>query len=169
MSDTWSLWANFVFKDCFSYVGLFLSIRTSNWDLRLSSIKTMAPLFFAYDRPCYQRLVPDHLADLLSYPREIIDCFRAGGFTVKVKGGIGHAVAMNEAHEMCINRDMKMAVVRPTIPYLKKTTFFFSYRIEAQKQLSCQLFPNLQTDLPPHPSVLDTTALTKSGMKMWRK
>ena len=75
------------------------------------------------------------------YPNEIHQCFKAGGFTVKLTSAIGHAVALNEAHKMSINRDMKMAVVRPTQPYLKKTTFFFSYRIKAQKQLASQLFP----------------------------
>jgi hypothetical protein len=37
---------------------------------------------------------------------------------------------------------MKMAIVRPTQPYLKKTLHFLSHRIEAQKQLTSQLFPN---------------------------
>ena len=77
----------------------------------------MAPLFFAYDRPIYQRLLPEHIADIESFPKEIIDSFTAGGFTVKVTKGLNHAVALNEAHEMCINRDLKMAVVRPAKAY----------------------------------------------------
>ena len=158
--ETWHLWSNFVLKDCFGYVGLFLGIRTSDWDLRLSSLKNMAALFSAYDRPCYQKLIPDHLAELQSYPAEVIDCFRAGGFTVKVKGGIGHAVALDEAHEMCINRDLKMAVARPTLPYLKKTAHFFSYRIKAHKQLMHQLFP--PADKPPALSkLLDCTSCVR--------
>lgn len=74
----------------------------------------MAPLFSAYDRHCYQKLIPRHIADIESFPTEVAQCFEAGGFTVKIKGGLGHAVALDEAHEMCINRDMKMAVVRLT-------------------------------------------------------
>ena len=138
---TWHLWSNYVLNDCFGYVGLFLSIRNSDWDLRIASIKNIAALFSAYDRPCYQKLVPDHLADLQAYPPQVIDFFKAGRFTVKVKGRVGHAIALDEAHEMCINRDIKMAVVRPAQPYLKKTTHFFSYRIKAQKQFLSQLFP----------------------------
>ena len=97
----------------------------------------MAPLFCAYDRPCYQKLVPNHIADLQNYSSEIIECFQAGGFTIKIKGGIGHAVALDEAHEMCINRDMKMAVTRPSLPYLQK--------IESKHRSSCSLsyFPML--------------------------
>ena len=120
----------------------------------------MAPLFSAYDRPCYQKLVPSHIADVESYDDQIIKCFRAGGFTVKVKGGMGHAVALDEAHEMCVNLDMKMAIVRPTQPYLKKMNFFFSYRIKAQTQLASQLFP-ATTEPTQKSKLFDTTTFTK--------
>lgn len=132
---TWQLWYNFVFQDCFSYIGLFIAIRTSDWELRMSSLKRVVPLFCAYDRPCYQRLIPNHIACVHNYPAEIIDSFKKGGFTVKVKGGIGHAVAIDEAHEMLINRDMKMAVARPTTPYLKKTTHFFHVALKHNEGL----------------------------------
>ena len=61
LDDTWQLWFNFIFRDCFSYVSLFISI--SSWDLRIACLKNMSALFAAYDRPCYQKL-PSHLADL---------------------------------------------------------------------------------------------------------
>ena len=101
----------------------------------------MAPLFAAYDCPCYQKIISHHIGSVVSYPTELIRCFKAGGFTVKIKDGLGHAVALDEAHEMCVNRDMKMAIVRLTLSYLKKTMFYFPYRIKAHKQLISQLFP----------------------------
>lgn len=115
--DTWKFWFNFVFSDCFCYVSLFLAIRTSNWDLRVSNLKCMAPLFSAYNRPWYRKLIPQHLADIYQYPKDIINSFEKGAFTVKLKKGCGHAVALDEAHAMCINRDIKMAVARPTSSY----------------------------------------------------
>ena len=72
----------------------------------MSSLKCMVPLFSAYDRPCYQRLLPTDIADLQKYPDEVVDCLQAGGFTVKLQGQIGHAIALDECHEMCINRDL---------------------------------------------------------------
>ena len=132
----------------------------SNWDLRVASLKGMAPLFAAYDRPCYQKLIPNHLAGIECYDDQILQCFRAGGFTAKVKGGLGHAIALDEAHEMCINCDLKITVVRPTRPYLLKTNYFFGYRIKAQKQLESQLFPAIETPTPKQ-KLLDTTSTVK--------
>lgn len=62
---------------------------------------------------------------------------------------------MSATRCMCINRDIKMAVVWPSTAYLKKTTFFFSYRIKAQKQLTSQLFP--LPALPTNTTIWDST------------
>jgi hypothetical protein len=123
----------------------------------------MAALFSAFDRPSYQRLLPNHIADIESYPEEVIKAMVAGAFTVKLSNNIGHAIALDEAHEMCVNRDIKMEVIRPTQTYLRKTLHFFSYRIKAHKNLIAELFP------PSTQLTHDANALTdnQSINKKW--
>ena len=139
--QTWKLWNQFVFRDLLSYYGLYLSIRCSNWELRVACLKQMVPVFMAFDREYYARIIPDHLAQVLQYPPEVLHCFEKGAFTVNLTGHPTRAVALNEAHEMCISKDMKTAVVCSTNLYLQKTNLFFNYCIKCYKNIINQLFP----------------------------
>ena len=139
--DTFRFWYRFVFEDCFLYIALHTAIRCQNWKLRLSALKTMAPIFTAFDRTTYKQLFPHHLADVQTFPISVLQSLQGEAFTVNILGRKGHAVALDEAHEMCINKDMKYAVVRPSKEYLQKTSLFLRLRIAAYKNLLSQLLP----------------------------
>ena len=82
---------------------LHLAIRCHHWELRNSALKLMAPLFMAYDRTTYQRLIPYNLADLQKFPTIQLK----SAFAASINGGKGHAIALDETHEMCITKDLK--------------------------------------------------------------
>ena len=96
---------------------------------------------------CYK----SHIATLNSLgevltPNELLESdistweAEAGAFSVSLIGIKGHSAALDEAHEMCINKDMKAAVARPTEAYLQKTSLFLRYRIAAHKNLLKQVY-----------------------------
>ncbi len=148
LDDTWKFWWQFIFEDCLSYLSLYLAIRCRNWNLRLSALKMMAPVFAGYDRTTYRQIIPNHLADIQCFPKQVIDCMKNGGFSVCINEKKGSAVALDEAHEMCVNKDLKNAIIRPTKEYLQKTSLFLRYRIAAYKNLLSQVFPS-DTDMQP--------------------
>ncbi len=112
--DTIRFWLQFVTVDIFSYIALYTGIRTRNWQLRTGSLKLMASVFSAFDRPIYQRLIPQHLKDLAQMPPRVLQHLQDGGFSVRLTSTEWHAVALDECHEMKVNKDAKLAVVRPS-------------------------------------------------------
>ncbi len=62
----------------------------------------MAPLFTAFDHTTYQKLISDHITDLLELPESIMLMFAQGAFVVSITGRDGHSVAIDECHEMMI-------------------------------------------------------------------
>ena len=101
----WSLWADFVFVNCFCYVALYLGVHSSNWNLRLASLKSMAPLFAAFNCDIYERIIPRHLADLKCFPSHVLQCLEEGGFTVNITGRKFHAVALMK-HMKCASTEI---------------------------------------------------------------
>ena len=52
IDPNWEFWYKCVTQHAFSYISLFISLRSTNWDLRMVSLKKTAPIFRAFDRPC---------------------------------------------------------------------------------------------------------------------
>ena len=145
--ETYKFWLQFVFKDCFSYVALYLAIRSGKWDLRMAAIKQMAALFTAFDRPNYQKLIPQHIVDMLTIPKEVLSNLQQGGFTVSILGRPCHSIAIDEAHEMCINRECKEFVTRPSADYINRTALFLPIRAKAMKNAEKELFPERKNEI----------------------
>ena len=139
--DTWRFWVQFVFQDAMAYIGLFLAIRSGDWQLRMASMKSMAALFTAFDHPTYQKLISQHLADILTMPTPIVTMFQQGAFVVSILGRPWHSVAIDESHEMLINKDCKSSVVRPLPDYINRIAHYMPYRSKSVKNFQLQLFP----------------------------
>ena len=142
---TKKFWSQFVFEDCYAYVSLFLAIRSGRWDLRNGAIKSMAALFTAFDRPKYQKLIPQHTVDMLTIPEEVLANLKRGGFTVSIRGRPCHSVGVDEAHEMCINRECKEYITRPSADYINRTAIFLPVRAKAIKNVEKQVFSDTKS------------------------
>ena len=108
--ETFKFWNQFIREDCLCYVNLFIAMRTGNWNLRLASLKKMVPLFQAFDRQNYASIIPSHLSMIYALPDFIREHFERGAFVCSVKGNNFSDVGFDEAHEMLINKDCKMAL-----------------------------------------------------------
>ena len=103
--DTIKLWFQFLTNDCLAYFGLYVAIQHQNWQLHTASLKLIAAVFEALDRPTYQKLNPQHLKDIASMPNNVLQHLQAGGFSVRLSTNMWHAVALDECHEMKMPRN----------------------------------------------------------------
>ena len=137
---TWKFWSQFVFKDALAYVAFFLAIPSGDWDLKMASVKLMAPIFSAYDHSNYSKLIARHISDVLSLPTSILSSFKEGCFVVSFTGKAWHSVGIDQAHEMGINKDRKTCIVRPTKDYINRIANYIPYRSKCLKNLQRQFF-----------------------------
>ena len=167
--SNWSFWGEFVQLNCFAYIALFCAIRSGNWHLRLAALKTMAPVFCAFDRPTYRKLIPQYLADCLLLPDDILKSFLQGGFSVSITGKAWNSVGIDEALEMLINKDCKMAVVHPTKEFVNRVSLYFPFRSRALHNIKKQLYPlasDQSESLASVPSVARKANENISSMKV---
>ena len=137
--ENWQFWSQFILKDCSALLTLYLAVRTGNWYLRVAALNQMAALFFAFNRPHYQKLIVQHLSDLLVMPREILQHLEAGRFVASLTGRPGHHVAIDEAHEMKINKDLKSAIVHPSTENMNRLSLYIGHRTKMITNLQRQL------------------------------
>ena len=139
--NTFKFWNQFLEKDCFCYISLWIAIRSGNWDLRLASLKEMIPLFHAFDRLNYAHLIPLHLNMLNGLPNYIIKDFKDGAFVFSTNGTPFSCVAFDEAHEMKINKDCKIPLSRslPQSNTMDNLAATIQYRGQLINNLEAQL------------------------------
>ncbi len=136
MDDTWRFWVQCIFQDLMAYVCLFHSMHGRDWHLRVASIKNMAATFTAFDHPNYVKLIATHLSDLTCMPQSIVTMFQQGAFVVSISGKLWHSVAIDESHEMLINKSCKSAIVRPTPDYINRVVHYLPLRTRMLENLS---------------------------------
>ena len=104
-------------------------------------IKQMAPLYTAFDRTTYSRLIPRHLHDLLTFPPEVLQAFSEGAFSVWLSTRQFCSVGLDEAHEMKINKECKAAIVRPSKENMHTLSNTIQFRASMVTSLTTELFP----------------------------
>ena len=90
-------------KTIFMYVR---AIRERNFNLYISCLEKLAPLFFALDATNYSRWLPIHIRDLKSLPSTILSEFLKGNFTVTKTKRKFSSIAVDQSHEMT-NKQIK--------------------------------------------------------------
>ena len=70
-----------------AYVMFFLAMRSGNWPLRMANIKLMVPLFSAFDHNTYQKIIGQHIVDMLNKSHNILTMFKQGVFVLEVGNG----------------------------------------------------------------------------------
>ena len=99
----------------------------------------MVPLFSAFDHKTYQKIIGQHLADVLTMPDNILTMFKQGAFVVSISGREWHSVGIDEAHEMLINKQCKTTIAKPTPDYINKMAKYLPQRAKAFQTFRHQL------------------------------
>jgi hypothetical protein len=119
----------FLFGDC--------HLSPSEFALKECGSKEVILPFHAFDRHNYLRMIPHHLADLLTFPKEVLNYFELGCFSVSFSGEDCYSLALDEAHEMDINLKTKNPLNSFSPTSLTTITFYLTYR--AETLITCQV------------------------------
>ena len=87
-----------------AYNGYFFAIRSGNFDLRNACLPTLTELFCVYSHNKYEQLSCETLYDEVTANKILMTHFRRGEWTISIGGRPFHNVALDEGHEMVINK-----------------------------------------------------------------
>lgn len=94
-----------------------------------------------FDRQTYQELIPRHLYDLARSLDCIVTQLANGGFAARLSATDWRGGALDECHEMKINRDAKVAVIRPKPERMRYIANYLPFRAMCINNLKSQLLP----------------------------
>ena len=102
----------------------------------------MAPLFTVFDRFVYRQLIAQHIFDVNSFPQDLLKALKDGGFVISLRGCTCHSgsIGVDKAHEMCINKDCKMSITKPSADYIQRVAKFLLVRSKAIKIFEEQVY-----------------------------
>ena len=69
-------------------------------------------------------LISDHIIDIATMSPCVLAQLKNGGWTVSLTGRTCHSIGIDECHEMCINKDSKENVTRPSVDNLDRKAIF---------------------------------------------
>ena len=75
-----------------------------------------------------------------SMPSQILTMFQQGAFTVSIKGRPWHSVAIDEAHEMLINKSCKLSITKPNADNINRIVKYLPYRSKLLERINLELF-----------------------------
>ena len=107
----------------------------------MAGIKDMSPLFLVFDRPTYRKLIPNHLTEVLTMPPGVLKHLQDGAFASSITDRALHCEAIDEAHEMKINREAKSLVVRPTEHNMHTISNSLPFRAKMMAAFDLEIFP----------------------------
>lgn len=91
--------SSFIFR-----MPLYLTLRNGDWKLCIKN--SIAPIFTALDHLVYQKLISQHLADMLTMPAPVLTISQQGEFVASILGYPWHSVAIDESYEMLISKKL---------------------------------------------------------------
>ena len=97
-----------------AYFGHFFAICSGNLYLWNSCLPALSKLFFAYTHNKYEQLACETIYDNITASDTLLSHFRRGEWTVSIGGRPFHNVALDEGHEMIINKCLKELTSRPS-------------------------------------------------------
>ena len=87
--------------------------------------------------------------------------FSQGAFVVNISGREWHSVGIDEAHEMLINKQCKMAVVKPSGDFINRTASCLLHQTITLQHLKKELFPHAEDRKGTTKSLYSIKALDK--------